>query len=137
MEIITNTSIIASGLFFLGAVVFFWSAVHWRKIFTKLSQYSKIKNSRILFSLIILFLLSALVLSYNVFPNPFNWSELFIGFLFLIGSIFINVIVNISVDTLQELKSGRTRFEALVENGSDCVIIISPEANQYMHLDPF
>ncbi|MEQ6120869.1 PAS domain-containing protein [Reichenbachiella sp. MALMAid0571] len=128
MEYITNTSLIASGLFFLGAAVFFWGAVYLYKKFSKLSQYGKIKNWRILFGLIIFFLVSYLALSYFVMFSPFNWFELLISIFFLIGSVFVYVVVTISTDTLQELESSKTRFEALVENGSDCVIIISPEA---------
>jgi len=67
-------------------------------------------------------------LSYFVMFSPFNWFELLISIFFLIGSVFVYVVVTISTDTLQELESSKTRFEALVENGSDCVIIISPEA---------
>lgn len=106
---------IVSGLILTGSIVIAFSAFLTRKLFELLPNEKFRKNWKNLYLLMILFFFGYLIVAFIVYIGKHDFLELLTGVVFLLGGIFVFLVVRTGLKTFKEIQLANENLEEKVQ----------------------
>ncbi len=121
---LTITQIAIIVLVVLGALTLLPAVLQMRKMYKLVSGIQLRRTWYLLYSLMIIFLLSYLVSIYIIIENRQLWFEWLLGIVFLLGAVFVLMMVNTYLKTLYGFREAETRFQHMIQGVQEYAIIM-------------